>query len=431
MAVMRCTAAGDAMVFRRLPGSYAGFDDLRQFISQGDFRFFNLETTIHNFETYGAAQSGGSWFCAPPEVLEDAKRFGFNILTTANNHAMDYAYLGLEKTLGYVRAAGFPAAGTGLSLAEASAPAYLDTLSGRFALIAACSTFNPEAMAGEQTRTMPGRPGLNGIRFETVYELLPEDIAWLRRIAGEIGINGADDISRKEGYLPQLPAGRTMFGKLIFQEAERARKVTRVNETDMQRMEREIREARYMADYVVVSMHSHELAGTDKEVPDGFFVDFAHRCIDAGAHAVVGTGPHLLRPIEIYKGCPIFYCLGDFIIQLETIQKAPPGMFEKQHMTGNEGLDEMFDARSDHGRRGLYYEPVMFESVVPYWEAEDGVLRKLTLLPIELHFGAHRSVGGWPSPNYSAGILERLAEMSRPYGTEIEITADGLGVVRL
>lgn len=38
---------------------------------------------------------------------------------------------------------------------------------------------------------------------------------------------------------------------------------------------------------------------------------------------------------------------------------------------------------------------------------------------------------GWPSPNGSVGILERLAEMSRPYGTEITINSDGLGVVQL
>lgn len=80
-------------------------------------------------------------------------------------------------------------------------------------------------------------------------------------------------------------------------------------------------------------------------------MEFAHRCIDAGAHAVVGTGPHMLRPIEIYKGCPIFYSLGDFIIQLETVKKAPVGFFEKQGMTGSEGLDEMFEKRSDHGGR--------------------------------------------------------------------------------
>jgi hypothetical protein len=73
MATIKCTAAGDAMVMRRLPGSYPGFEELKNFISQGDFRFFNLETTIHNHETYGAAISGGTWFCSPPEVLEDAR----------------------------------------------------------------------------------------------------------------------------------------------------------------------------------------------------------------------------------------------------------------------------------------------------------------------------------------------------------------------
>lgn len=57
MAYMTCTAAGDAMVFRRLPGAYPGFEALRKFISRGDFRFFNLETTVHNFESYGAASA--------------------------------------------------------------------------------------------------------------------------------------------------------------------------------------------------------------------------------------------------------------------------------------------------------------------------------------------------------------------------------------
>ena len=71
---IKCTAAGDAMVFRRLPGRYPGFDELARFIGQGDFRFYNLETTIHYFESFSAAQSGGSWFCSPPEVLEDMKQ---------------------------------------------------------------------------------------------------------------------------------------------------------------------------------------------------------------------------------------------------------------------------------------------------------------------------------------------------------------------
>ena len=101
MSVMKCTAAGDAMIFRQLPGHYEGFEALRDFIAQGELRFLNLETTIHNFETYGAALSGGSWFCAEPRVLDGVKEFGFNMLTTANNHAMDYSHAGLLKTLEY------------------------------------------------------------------------------------------------------------------------------------------------------------------------------------------------------------------------------------------------------------------------------------------------------------------------------------------
>jgi hypothetical protein len=33
MATIKCTAAGDAMVMRRLPGSYPGFEELKNFIS--------------------------------------------------------------------------------------------------------------------------------------------------------------------------------------------------------------------------------------------------------------------------------------------------------------------------------------------------------------------------------------------------------------
>ena len=429
MATMRCTAAGDAMIFRPLPGDYPGLRELQAFIRQGDFRFVNLETTIHNFENFGAAESGGSWFCAPPVVLDSLREMGFNMLTTANNHAMDYSHAGLLKTLEYIRAAGFQPCGTGKTMGDASAPVYLDTLSGRFALIGACSSFHPDAVAGEQTRTMIGRPGLNAIRYKVVWELPKEQIESLRAVTEVLPVNASNEINRAEGYAPALPEGVLEFGLMTFREAEKPARRTYVNENDMKRMERSIREAKFMADYVVVSMHSHEFASR-KDEPDEFYVDFAHRCIDAGANAIVGTGPHLLRPIEIYKGCPIFYSLGDFVIELETIQKAPAGMFEKQRMTGNEGLDEMFNDRSGGGQRGLYYSRIMFESVVPYWEAEDGKLTKLQLLPVELGYGQPRSHGGLPRPDANKGILERLREMSAPWGTQINIE-DGIGTVVL
>ena len=191
-----------------------------------------------------------------------------------------------------------------------------------------------------------------------------------------------------------------------------------------------IAEARFMADYVIVAPHNHEIYGRLKENVDPVSIEFAHNCIDAGADAVISTGPHLLRPVEIYNGKPIFHCLGDFINQLETINCAPDGMFAKQNLNGNSRLDELFNARSGNGKRGLSYDRVMFESVIPYWEVENGELTKLVFLPIEEMFGLPRSRHGWPLKNTSANIIERFAEMSKPYGVDIRIE-NGLGVVKL
>ena len=96
----RCTATGDSMITRRLPqeGEYDGFSEVKNFIMQGDFRYGNLETTVHNFESCGGAQSGGSWLCSPPGVIDDLVKFGMNVLCTANNHALDYSYGGLASS---------------------------------------------------------------------------------------------------------------------------------------------------------------------------------------------------------------------------------------------------------------------------------------------------------------------------------------------
>lgn len=93
-------------------------------------------------------------------------------------------------------------------------------------------------------------------------------------------------------------------------------------------------------------------------------------------------------------------------------------------------MHELFRTRSANFTRGLQTDRKMFESVIPYWELKDGRLTALELLPIELGFGQPRSVGGWPRFAPDHGILERLADMSRPYGTQIDIR-DGIGYVNL
>ena len=46
---MKFTAVGDILVQKRLPETYEGFEEIKNFIEQGDARFFNLETTL-NYE---------------------------------------------------------------------------------------------------------------------------------------------------------------------------------------------------------------------------------------------------------------------------------------------------------------------------------------------------------------------------------------------
>lgn len=431
MSTFKCTAAGDSMVFKRFPGEYDGFCELKEFLAKGDFRFFNLETTVHDYETAGAALSGGSWFCTEPAVLSDMHNFGFNVLTPANNHTLDYGPDGCLKTLEYVKKENFVTSGTGKHLGEASAPGYLDTLSGRYAVISCCSSFSPDCMAGEQTRTMAGRPGLNGINVETKYFVKPEDIEILRRIAEETKINGAADLSRKNGYTPPLPEGVAEFGPLKFSAGEKPCIKTKVKDADLNRVKEAIREARFFADYVVVSVHSHQVQGDNREEPAEFLVKFSHDCIDAGADAIVGTGPHVMRPIEIYNGKPIFYCLGDFITQNETMKFVPDGMFAKQSISGNGNMVDMYETRSGGGKRGIFYTQSMFEAFVPYWSATDGKLTEVSLMPVEMGFGQSRGMGGWPRPCYDKGIMERLVEMSKAYGTQIEIDENGIGHVKL
>lgn len=156
------TAAGDFLVQRRMPETYVGFPEVRDFLLRGDFRFFNLETVFTDETCFGSAFYGGAYLRADPEVFPDTLRYGFNMVTSANNHTMDFAYNGLLKTIETVRAAGVPNAGIGRNLNEAAAPAFLETAKGSLGLIGVTSSMtNVAALAGKQSRRFPGRPGVN------------------------------------------------------------------------------------------------------------------------------------------------------------------------------------------------------------------------------------------------------------------------------
>jgi poly-gamma-glutamate capsule biosynthesis protein CapA/YwtB (metallophosphatase superfamily) len=84
-----------------------------------------------------------------------------------------------------------------------------------------------------------------------------------------------------------------------------------------------VRKADQWADLVVVTMHAgaegadhqHVRPGTEWFLGEnrGNSVAFTHAVVRAGADLVVGSGPHVLRGMEWYRGRLIVYSMGNFV----------------------------------------------------------------------------------------------------------------------
>ena len=426
------TAAGDFLVQRHMPESYRGFEEVRDFILRGDFRFYNLETVFTDGNCYGNQFYGGAYLRADPEILEDTLRFGFNMVTIANNHSLDFAHNGLLKTIDTIRKAGVPFAGAGRNLDEASEPCYLETFKGSLGLIGATTSMtNVAALAGQQSRRFPGRPGVNGIRHTEELVVTEEQFNAMLAAKETSCMDAAEDVSRAEGFRPPLQPGTMSFHGLPVSKGSAPRFVTHPNPIDMARVEQAIENARRECDYVVVSAHSHELGGPNKEIPAQFYEEFARRCIDVGASAFVGHGPHLIRPIEIYKGKPIFYCLGNFVFQDEVAVDSPEDQYTELGLTSDAKMTDIYIRRTKDHTAGLCADRRVYEAFLPCVQIDNDAVTEITLMPISLGFGLERWRTGYPEPGFGMGILERLQEMSKPYGTVISIDEQGYGHVEL
>ena len=432
---MSFIAAGDFLASRLVPMDCEGFQDIARYVQQADARFFNLETTLHWGGIPGNQFAGGSNHRSDPRVLRIAEDFGFNMTSFANNHTFDYGYEGLEATLQVLDESEMVHTGVGRNLDEASAPVYLDTKNGRVALIAMTASFcNIASMAGRQSRRVPGRPGLNPLRVTEYIEVTPEQFAILDQVSENSGINADIAIARAEGYVTSAASKTAVqmgYHPLRYVLGEKLQYHTECNKTDMARLETAIAQARTQADYVLVSIHAHQTGGTAKECVPAFLEEFAHRAIDLGAAAVIGHGPHLLRPMEIYNGKPVFYSLGDFVIHNENFEYMPEDYYNQYGLTSDAPMNELYRRRSKDYTRGLLTDRRMLESVIPYFEMEDGKLTRLELYPIEMGFDEPRYRTGNPRFSKDHGIIERFAEMSKAYGTKITVDERGYGVVEL
>lgn len=203
---------------------------------------------------------------SPPEFAKVLRDSGFSAMSFAGNHCLDWGYEGLSDTLAHTAAADLALFGAGENLAEARRPAIVERHGTRFAWLG-YSSILPEGYRAEIRR-----PGCAPLRAFTVYEQIEHD---------------------QPGTPPRIH--------------------TWAHPGDLADMADDIAAAREKADVVLVSIH-WGLHMVEAKIAD-YQREIARAAVAAGAAAVLGHHPHILKGIEFIDGAPVFYSLGNFAIE--------------------------------------------------------------------------------------------------------------------
>jgi poly-gamma-glutamate capsule biosynthesis protein CapA/YwtB (metallophosphatase superfamily) len=443
----RITLAGDCMPTRRI----SIYDDpnflaLAEIFRTADVGFVNLETVVRRSDEGAPGIQHGTYMTTSPELLEELKWFGINLVSCANNHAFDYGEGGVLATIKHLDAAGLAHAGSGRNLADARMPGYLDTQAGRVALLSTTATFSPWHRAGDQRPDVSGRPGISCLGSKKAYRLDRETFHAFARASRELGFDQTRSRNRghfySEAEAPPEREGRLdAFGQ-TFELADSFGAISKLAEQDVADILRWVREARRQADWVIFSYHSHEFSHdsmarakvrTELDEPAEFVPDLARAIIDAGADVFVGHGSHTPLGIEIYKGKPIFYSLGNFVFQNETVPSFPADAYARFNLGPDATPADFLDVRTANGKKGHVAHAGFWENIVATVHFDEGRLKEVAIHPIEQGFGRSRSQRGRPvlaNAEIGASIIERIGKLSARYGTKVQ-RRDHVGIIGL
>ena len=442
-------AIGDILL-RHPTGKLAepAFQNLIKRLRDADVAFANIEGSVIDYDTFEHPIGAGM----PKSLLEDVKAMGIDMVSLANNHTVASAVPGIFETIRQLKSADIVPAGTGRNLQEARAPAFVNTPRGVMGLVAGMSIAFPEYQerfaadieeveaprpflssgATYQQGMRGGEPGLNPLHLKPVFTIDADAMAAMRKTRDAILAHR----TKVPGgvHPPKEPKDHLfMFGQW-YKVGDTPGEITyHMDEGDLREFLRNIRLGKLYSDFMVVSLHTshpsyaYQQYGFDHGVND-FLREFAHQAIDNGADVFVAHGPHTLRPIEIYKGKPIFYSLKEFYSQLP--QSSLPG--NPGGRAGVTEADQRFQPGSEMDRLNV---PEFFEGLLVETRFENGRLAEVRLHPADLGMDkqrpfTRRGIPMIPSPEVARQILEKMQRISQPYGTKIAIE-NGIGIIRI
>jgi poly-gamma-glutamate capsule biosynthesis protein CapA/YwtB (metallophosphatase superfamily) len=443
-AKITLAGAGDCIiasqVSKRREQSFLNLVDI---IRSADCLWGNCEITLMDIRKgYPGPKGLDMHVTCEPWGADELAWCGFDMLGLANNHAKDYGNEGLLSTIQNLQRVGIGYAGAGKDLQEASRPRYVDTPAGRVGQVSCTSSAPSWFMAAPSAPHTNGRPGLNLLRVKTEIELETEPYETLKAVRSKVyKLLGEDymdewakteskdkETEKKEGKDKNDKPETINYQGITYKKGKSTDVLTKAVEEDAARITDSLKIAKRNARLVILSIHAHEQYG-ETEIPAKFLQPFARACIDAGADVFFGTGPHLLRGIEIYKGKPIFYSLGNFFFQYQAVKQIAYETYRSANLKGTTLDPSKFTDKYEF----FFKEKKFWESVVPFMTFQNNEVTEIKLYPIEL---------GWKDPRHYRGvpglavtkegeeIIARLGELSKPYKTAISFR-DGLGYVHL
>ncbi len=412
-------------------------------LRDADATFGNFETTAIDVGRFAGQSYPGrdDWpLVALPEVAKDLRALGFDLVSRANNHAMDYGIEGMRETSRWLDEAGIVYAGIGENRGDARAARYLEGPAARIGLVSMASTYRDYAEALPPQGRAPGRPGINALRTTKTFIVTPETLRQLRAVKDALEAPGkscempASETERRKQADAKASEELTVLGTSFRAGAASGVRYD-MNPIDLEEILRSVRLGKQHSDLLVATIHSHD-TGLGCEEPGDFLPLLAHAAIDAGAGVFIGTGEHRLMPIEIYKGRPIFYSLANFF--WSDMQEPLPADLHEDHRDvltkayGPNAKPTDADLNAVINAAGFDDERV-FQTVVAVCRWQGGKVAEVRLHPVDLGYGRPLTKSGTPrlaSPAMARSILERLQRISQPFGTTIEIEG-GVGVIRL
>lgn len=346
------------------------FAFVRDRLKTGDIVFGQLEAVLTQAGT--RLPQARHAVRGKPSVAAALKDSGFNVVSFASNHCMDWGRESFFETIDHLTKQDISVLGAGANLAEARKPVILERGGSRVAFLGYCSILPQNYWAEEN------RPGCVPMRAWTHYEQIEHD-------------------------QPGTPCRVHTFA----------------NRDDLLALRDDIAKARMRADIVVVSLHwgihfvPAVIADYQREV--------AYAAIDAGADMILGHHAHILKGIEVYRGKPIFYSLCNFATDLKMDAAHASSKSFREIQTLNPQWVPDFDI--------LYNcPPDSRMTVVVKAIVEGGAVRRVSFLPTFINPMAQPAILERSDPRHGE-VVRYLEDISRAQGIATRFVPDGDEIV--